>query len=209
MHQGNYEFTYYHVDLVKKHTSKQSLWPHITQDKKTYTAPEYSVYRSRIIQVEDNHPSFLQAKRQAVREAQNTISKTFSLIQFRTNHRQPFSQCCRHKKRWIGPGSLQSKKTVFTKIRSNFWPNNMGSRNGTGEDFLDPTGKFQNLLRLTDRADRPVILWKVFVHCSMHLMKNFQKEGAMGEVLKFVTPDWGLRTKRKNIFSFFAKISQF
>ena len=31
----------------------------------------------------------------------------------------------------------------------------------------------------------------------------------MGEVLKFVTPDGGLRKKRKAIFVFFAKIIQF
>ena len=31
----------------------------------------------------------------------------------------------------------------------------------------------------------------------------------MGEVLKFVTPDRGLRKKRKKIFAFFAKITQF
>ena len=36
----------------------------------------------------------------------------------------------------------------------------------------------------------------------MHLMKIFQKEGAMSEVLKFVTPDGGLRKKRKKIFAF-------
>ena len=62
------------------------------------------------------------------------------------------------------------------------------SRDGTGHDFLDPTGKFQNIRRLTgrftggqpisDRPGRPVFLQKVFVYCSMHLMKNFQKEEA-------------------------------
>ena len=31
----------------------------------------------------------------------------------------------------------------------------------------------------------------------------------MGEVLKFVTPDWGLKNKRKKIFGCFAKITQF
>ena len=31
----------------------------------------------------------------------------------------------------------------------------------------------------------------------------------MGEVLKFVTLDGGLRKKRKEIFAFFAKMTQF
>ena len=31
----------------------------------------------------------------------------------------------------------------------------------------------------------------------------------MGEVLKFMTPDEGLRKKRKKFFAFFAKITQF
>ena len=42
----------------------------------------------------------------------------------------------------------------------------------------------------------------------MHLIKNFQN-GGMGEVLKLVTLDGGLRKKRKRIFAFFAKITQF
>ena len=29
---------------------------------------------------------------------------------------------------------------------------NVSTRNGTGQDFLDPTGKFQNLRRLTGRS---------------------------------------------------------
>ena len=58
-------------------------------------------------------------------------------------------------------------------------------------------------------VDRPVdrfFLQKVFVHCSMHLMKNFQKRGGMTEVLKFVTPDGVSEKKRIKIFAFFAKI---
>ena len=43
----------------------------------------------------------------------------------------------------------------------------------------------------------------------MHLMKKFLKVGAMGEVLKFATPDGGLKKKRKKIFAFFAKSTQF
>ena len=53
-------------------------------------------------------------------------------------------------------------------------------RDGTGQDFLDPTGKSQNLHDrpvnrfLTGPVDR-FFLHKAFVHCSMHLMKKFQK----------------------------------
>ena len=38
--------------------------------------------------------------------------------------------------------------------------------------------------------------------CSLFnvLMKNFQKGGGMGKVLKFVTPNESLRKKRKNFF---------
>ena len=54
--------------------------------------------------------------------------------------------------------------------------------NRSGFSQPTPTVKFQNLRRST------AFFQKVFVHCSMHLMKNFQK-GGMGEVLKFVTPD--------------------
>ena len=57
------------------------------------------------------------------------------------------------------------------------------SRDGTGQDFLDATGKFQNLRRLTG------FLQNVFVHCSIHVMKSFQKGGGMGEVVKSVTLD--------------------
>ena len=49
------------------------------------------------------------------------------------------------------------------------------SRDGTGQDYLDPTGKFQNHRRLTGRSTG--FLQKVFVHCSMYLIKNFQKGG--------------------------------
>ena len=59
--------------------------------------------------------------------------------------------------------------------------------------------QFQNLnfkiQLVSDRPVRPFFLQKVFVHCSMHLMKNFQKVG-MDEVLKFMTPGGGLRKKR-------------
>ena len=43
----------------------------------------------------------------------------------------------------------------------------------------------------------------------MYLMKNFQK-GGMGDGLKFVTLDGGLRKKNaKKIFAFFVKMTQF
>ena len=57
-------------------------------------------------------------------------------------------------------------------------------RDGIGLDFLNPPWP----VNFKIYAGRPVFLQKVFVHCSMHLMKNFQK-GGMGKVLKFVTPD--------------------
>ena len=46
-------------------------------------------------------------------------------------------------------------------------------RDGTGQDFLDPTGKFQNYRPLIGRSTG--FLQKVFVHCSMFLMKIFSK----------------------------------
>ena len=39
----------------------------------------------------------------------------------------------------------------------------------------------------------------------MYLMKNFQKGGGMGEVLKFVTLDGGLRKKTQKKFVFLQK----
>ena len=43
----------------------------------------------------------------------------------------------------------------------------------------------------------------------MYLMKNFPK-GGMGEGLKFVTLDGGFtKIKRKKIFAFFVKMTQF
>ena len=72
----------------------------------------------------------------------------------------------------------------------------------------DPNGKFQNLRQSTCRWTG--FLQKVFVHCLMHLMKNFQKRGGMGEVLNFVTPKKGSQNKNaKNFFAFFANITQF
>ena len=42
----------------------------------------------------------------------------------------------------------------------------------------------------------------------MYVMKNFQK-GGMGEVLKFVTLNGGLRKKTQKTFAFLAKMTQF
>ena len=87
---------------------------------------------------------------------------------------------------------------------------NMGGvRDGTGQDFLDPT-RTVNLKIIagrpvSDRPGRPVFLQKVFVPCSMYLMKNFQKGGGMGEVLKFVTLDGGIRKKKRKNFCVFCK----
>ena len=86
-------------------------------------------------------------------------------------------------------------------LRTNSWSHQKWNRSGFSRP--DPTGKFQNLRRST------VFLQKVFVHCSMHLMNNFQK-GGMDEVLKFLTPDGGLKKKNvKNFFAFFAKTTRF
>ena len=69
-------------------------------------------------------------------------------------------------------------------------------RDGTGQHFLDPTGKFQNLRRLT------VFLQKIFVCYSMHLMKNFQKWGAHGSGVKIYDSGW--RSQKKNVKFFFV-----
>ena len=54
---------------------------------------------------------------------------------------------------------------------------------------------------VSDRPGRPVFLPKVFVHCSMYQMKNFQK----GEVLKFVTLEGDLRKKNAKKVCFFLQ----
>ena len=77
------------------------------------------------------------------------------------------------------------------------------TRDGTGQDFLDPTGKFQNHRRLTG------FLPKVFLHYSMYLMKNFQM-GGHGWGIKNLILDGGLRKNfqpwntQKNFCVFFA-----
>ena len=76
-------------------------------------------------------------------------------------------------------------------------------RGGTGQDFLGPTVKFQNLRRLTVTG-RPVFLQKVFVHCSMYLMKNFQNGGAWRGV-KICDFGRGLRKKTLKKFCVFCK----
>ena len=58
---------------------------------------------------------------------------------------------------------------------------------------------------VSDRPGRTFFLQKVFLHYSMYLMKNFQKGGGMGEVLKFVTLDGGLWKKAQKNFCVFCK----
>ena len=58
---------------------------------------------------------------------------------------------------------------------------------------------------VSDRPGWTVFLQKVFVRSSIHLTKNFQKGGAIGEVLKFVTPDGCLRKKTQKNFCIFCK----
>ena len=57
---------------------------------------------------------------------------------------------------------------------------------------------------VSDRPGRPVFLQKIFVHCSMHQMKNFQK-GGMGEVLKFVTLTGVSEKHAKKLLRFLQK----
>ena len=84
-------------------------------------------------------------------------------------------------------------------------------RNRSGFSRPDPTGKFQNHRRLTGRStgfwparSTGFFYRRFFFHCSMYLMKNFQK-GGMGEMLKFATLNEGLRKKTQKNFSFFCK----
>ena len=69
-------------------------------------------------------------------------------------------------------------------------------RDGTGQDFLDPTRPVNFKIiagwptgrsvsdrpgrPVSDRPGRPVFLRKVFAHCLMYLMTNFQKGGGAG-----------------------------
>ena len=77
-------------------------------------------------------------------------------------------------------------------------------RDGTVEDFLDPTGKFQNYCRLTG----PVNCFFAEGFCSLFNVSNekFSKGGGMGEMLKFVTLDGGMRKKTQKNFCIFGKI---
>ena len=75
--------------------------------------------------------------------------------------------------------------------------------NRSGFSRPDPTGKFQNHRRSTGRSTD--FFTEGFFHCSMYLMKIFRKGEGMGEELKFVTSDGGLRKKGKKTFAFFAK----
>ena len=78
-------------------------------------------------------------------------------------------------------------------------------RDGTGQDFLDPTGKFQNHRRLTGRLTgfRPARWTGFFTEGFFSLINVFDEKfskGGMGEVLKFVTLDGGLRNKNAKYF---------
>ena len=70
--------------------------------------------------------------------------------------------------------------------------------NRSGLSRPDPTGKFQNHRRLTGRSTG--FFTKGF--CSLFNLSNekFSKGGGMGEVLKFVTLDGGLRKKNFYVF---------
>ena len=123
--------------------------------------------------------------------AESFFAEAFSLKYF-TDFSKFFSNAC--FKKWMQNQILNRKNIfviVFPEIRFSFVIHlkilvraiaTVLRRDGTGQNFLDPSGKFQNLRRLT------VFLEKVFAHCSMHPIKNFQKGGSMGDVLKFVTP---------------------
>ena len=78
--------------------------------------------------------------------------------------------------------------------------------NRSGFSRPNPTGKFHNHRRLTDRSTG----FFAENFCSLFNVsnKNFQR-GGMDEVLKFVTLDGRLGKKRKKIFAFFAKMTQF
>ena len=91
-------------------------------------------------------------------------------------------------------------------------PNDVKQRwNRSGFFRLESTGKFQNVRRLTGfwPARSTGFLKKVFVPCSMYLIKNFQKGVGHRWDVKICDFERGLRKKRKKIFTFFAKITQF
>ena len=121
------------------------------------------------------------------------------------------SKQCRAQK-----NKMNKNKRLFTILLISY------SRDGTGQDFLDPTQPVNSKIYAGWPGfllvhGRPVFLQKVFVHCSMHLMKNFRKgraklkliKMAMGEMLNFVTLNGGLRKKTQKIFCVFCKIPQF
>ena len=58
----------------------------------------------------------------------------------------------------------------------------MQPRNGTGQDFLDPTGKFQNHRRLTGRSTgfRPARSTGVFTEGFSSLFKVFNEKFSKG-----------------------------
>ena len=70
--------------------------------------------------------------------------------------------------------------------------------NRSGFSRPDPAGKFQNLRRST------VFFTEDFCSQFNASNENFSK-GGTGEMLKFTTPDGGLRKKTQKKFAFFCK----
>ena len=75
--------------------------------------------------------------------------------------------------------------------------------NRSGFSRSDPTGKFQNHRRLAGRSTG--FFTEGFSSLFNVFNKKFSKGGGMGEVLKFVTLDGGLRNKTQKICIFLQK----
>ena len=94
-------------------------------------------------------------------------------------------------------------------------------RDGTGQDFLDPTRPVifkstagwpagrQAGQPVSDRPGWPFFLQKDFVHWSMYLMKNFQKGGHVWGVKICDFGRWSQKKKNAKNFCVFWKITQF
>ena len=85
------------------------------------------------------------------------------------------------------------------------------TRAGTGQDFFDPTGKFQNLRRFQLTGFSPARWTGYFaegiVYCSMNLIQCFKRGDGHGEGVKIYDSGKGVRKKRYKIFVFFTKIT--
>ena len=110
---------------------------------------------------------------------------------------------------YLRPSTPKTKVLPLNRLAQLFSTGVRG-RDGTGQDFLEPNGKFQNHHRLTGRSTgRLTGFWPprstgFFTESFMYLVKSFQK-GGMGEGLKFVTLDGGLRKKNAKNFWVFCK----